>query len=105
MHGTVYIGRDNLLSWQLTENHTTLPADQALAITRALIVTEYVTVDSDETPELVSGLGTDTLAWKLGHVPELASLVGRTIDMRLVVFAADYPSGLVWVDNLQVQIR
>lgn len=103
--GPVYIGRDNTLDWQLTENHQVLPNDRALAISRALLVTEMVTLDSDTEPDLVSGLGTETLSWRLGHVPELASLVGRTIQVRLVVFAPDWPQGLVWADNIQVAIR
>ncbi|HKK22249.1 MAG TPA: hypothetical protein VJ947_01075 [Pseudohaliea sp.] len=103
--GTVYIGRDNTLDWQLTEDHGVLPAEQAEAITRALLVTDVVTVDSDTDPGLVSGLGTDTLSWQLGHVPELAPLVGQTIPVRLVVFAPEYPAGLVWADNIQVVVQ
>lgn len=103
--GTVYIGRDNTLDWQLTEDHQVLTADQAQAITRALLVTDAVTLDSDVDPGLVSGLGTDTLSWRLGHVPELAGLVGQTIPARLVVFAPEYQQGLVWADNIQVAVR
>lgn len=103
--GTVYIGRDNTLDWQLTEDHAVLPADQAQAITRAMLVTDVVTLDSDADPSLVDGLETDTLSWRLGHVPELAPLVGQTIPVRLVVFAPEYPQGLVWADNIQVAVR
>ena len=103
--GTVYIGRDNTLDWQLIENHDPLPADRALAIHRALLVTEAVIVDSETNPERLSGLGTDTLSWRLGQVPELVPLIGRTIPVRLVVFATDYPGGLVWADRILIAIR
>ncbi|NBC34082.1 MAG: hypothetical protein GVY13_15520 [Alphaproteobacteria bacterium] len=103
--GTVYIGRDNTLDWQLTENDAPLPADKALAITRARLESDAVTLDSGDDPGLVAGLGTDTLSWRLGHVPELAGLVGQTIPVRLVVFAPEHPQGLVWADNIQVAVR
>ena len=70
-----------------------------------MLVTDVVTLDSDADPGLVAGLGTDTLSWRLGHVPELAPLVGQTIPVRLVVFAPEYPAGLVWADNIQVVVQ
>ena len=103
--GTVFIGHDNTLDWQLLEGHQPLPAERALAIARAQLVTEVVTVDSAVDPALVTGLGTDTLSWRLGQVPAFADRAGETLAARLVVYAPDWPSGLVWADGIQVAVR
>ena len=104
--GTVYIGRDNPLEWRLHEAGQVLAADRAAAIDRAVLVLDAIaTVDSAVEPSLVTGLGTDTLSWRLGSLPGLAGRAGQVVVARLVLYTPDYPGGLVWVDGVRVEVR
>lgn len=109
--GTVWIGRDNELVWQLWEDRQVLAADRALAISRVRLtlsghgLVDPLVVDSQADPGLVGGMGTDTLRFSLGHVPGLVPARGRRLAAELVVYSPDWPAGLVWEHGIQVSVR
>ena len=103
--GIVWIGFANPLYWQLIEDSQPLDPGRAAMISRVALRLAGITIDSETHPDLVTGVGTNSLAWTLGYLPDLAGLIGTTVAARLIVYSPDWPDGLVWDDAIRIAIR
>ena len=101
---TIYIGRDNVLLWQLLEDGRPLGPARAEAITRVVLDLGSVEADSAVDPAAVSWTA-DIVTLRLGHLAGLDALAGQRPRARLIVYSADEPAGVVWTDTATIAIR
>lgn len=98
----VYIGRNNEIVLELRENGAAVDLE---AITRVIVDLGTFEIDSKTKPGAFDW-ETDTtkLVMRLGEVEGIENHKGLK-TARLIVFANDYPDGLVWTDDLRIEIR
>lgn len=106
MTSVLYLGHDNEADLELLEDGVNLSQERYDAITKVTLRLEpfgqgvAITLDSDVTPGLFLWGGADPgrkLRFEGGKLADAGAVAGSYYG-RLVVFAPDQPTGIVWVD-------
>ena len=90
----VYIGHDNSVDLRLKEDdsYVCLSAISAMTITCGSLTCSSVNTSTDPITWSLTGYLSGEVRLKLGH----QSITAGTYSAPLVVYASDYPNGLVW---------
>ena len=103
----VWLGRDNVIQWLLMSNDT--PVADLSALTRVALVVGAVTIDSDSGGDIswadqqsYKSQLVDVITIKLGGSSLVAGLYD---DCRLVTYDATNPNGIVWSDDIRLQVN
>jgi hypothetical protein len=97
MSETCYLGRDNAFAKQLVLDGTPLTPAEMAAITRVDLIYLGVSYSSSSFPtafDWVSKASDATVVFKPGNIPTIPA--GRDKEAEFIVYAPDYPDGIVW---------
>lgn len=98
----VYLGHNNTIDLQLTEDGVPLSATRTAAITRVTMTMGELLVDSSVHSGAIAWSGSGEIVIDIGTLPGVAT--GNFLS-TMVIYSADNPEGIRWEPTIQITVR